>query len=199
MTNIRRKIAVFDFDGTLTTRDTLPLFIRHAAGIPRLLIGFTALLPLILLMKLHLYDNGRCKERLFSWFFKGMPYNDFAALGQSFCHTLPAVARQKTHQALAQHREQGADIYIVSASIDEWVRPYCERLGVKDVLATKVEVDDSGRLTGRFATPNCYGEEKIRRLLAVEPDRSAYHLTAYGDSSGDTEMFALADEYFKIK
>ena len=57
----------------------------------------------------------------------------------------------------------------------------------------EIEVID-GRLTGRFLTPNCYGQEKVRRILTLHPDRSAYHLTAYGDSRGDREMLAFADE-----
>ena len=40
---------------------------------------------------------------------------------------------------------------------------------------------------------NCYGQEKVNRFLQVEPDRKSYVLYAYGDSSGDKEMIALAD------
>jgi len=65
------------------------------------------------------------------------------------------------------------------------------------VLGTQIEVID-GRLTGRFLTPNCYGQEKVRRILTLHPDRSAYHLTAYGDSRGDREMLAFADEAHMI-
>lgn len=198
MAKNRRKIAVFDFDGTLTTKDTLLMFIRFAAGTRRFILGFALFSPMIMLMKLRLFDNHRCKERLFSWFFKGMGHEDFAELGRRFAGRLKAVARPSTTQSLARHRQDGDTIYVVSASIEEWVRPYCEQLGVDDVLATKVEAGPDGRLTGRFASHNCYGAEKVRRLLAVEPDREAYHLTAYGDSKGDLEMFALADKYTKV-
>lgn len=198
MTTNRRKIVAFDFDGTLTTKDTLLLFIRFAAGTPRFITGLSLFSPLILMMMLKLYDNSRCKERLFSWFFKGMPYSDFVELGKQFAAKAASVARADTTEALKRHKQANADIYIVSASIEEWVRPYCERLGVKDVIATKAEVDADGLLTGRFASPNCYGAEKVRRLLAVEPERDSYRLIAYGDSSGDKEMFLFADEHFKV-
>lgn len=194
MTKNTRKVTVFDFDGTLTTRDTLLLFIRFAVGTRRFITGFLLFSPMILLMLLRLYDNGKCKEHVFSWFFKGMPHRDFASLGQRFASRITTIARDTTTTALARHREDGDTIYVVSASIEEWIRPYCEKLGVTDVVSTKAEVGADGRLTGRFATPNCYGAEKVRRLLAVEPDRDGYYLTAYGDSKGDEEMFALADE-----
>ncbi len=198
MTQDKRKVAVFDFDGTLTTKDTLLMFIRFAAGTQRFLIGFMLFSPIIIFTKLGMFDNHRCKEKVFSWFFKGMKYDEFEELGRRFCSKLKNVARASTTQALAKHRQQGDTVYVISASIEEWVRPYCETLGVNRVQATQVEKDKNGVLTGRFASHNCYGEEKVKRLLAVEPDRETYHLTAYGDSKGDLAMFALADEYTKI-
>ena len=83
---------------------------------------------------------------------------------------------------------------MVSASIDEWVRPFCKTLGVKDVLCTEIEVNKNGIITGRFLNNNCYGQEKVNRLLQVEPEREAYFLYAYGDSRGDKEMLGFADK-----
>ncbi len=194
----KKNIAVFDFDGTLTTRDTLLMFIRFVVGTRRFFMGMLLFSPLMILMKLKLYDNSKCKEHVFSWFFKGMRHEAFVEYGRRFAGKVRCVARQDTTKALAQHRTNGDTIYIISASIREWVAPYCESLGVTAVLSTEAEVDDNGCLTGRFSTPNCYGAEKVRRLLTIEPDRDSYHLTAYGDSSGDAEMFALADEHYKV-
>ncbi len=194
----KKKIVVFDFDGTLTTRDTLLMFLHFVFGTKHFMAGILLFAPLIILMKLKLYDNSKCKEHLFSWFFKGMRHDTFVEYGRRFASRIKAVARQNTTKALAKHRTNGDTIFIISASIREWVAPYCESLGVTAVLSTEAEVDANGCLTGRFSTPNCYGEEKVRRLLAVEPDRDSYHLTAYGDSSGDAEMFALADEHYKV-
>lgn len=195
---MQRTVAVFDFDGTLTTKDTLIEFIRFAKGTPKFLLGFLLFSPLMVLMKLKLYDNGRCKEQVLSWFFKGMPHEEFAELGRRFAQRVKAIARQETHEALARHKAKGDTIYVISASIEEWVRPYCDTLGVTKVLGTQLGVDSNGRLTGRFASPNCYGGDKVRRLLTEEPDRDSYTLYAYGDSSGDNEMFALADNKTKI-
>ena len=79
-----KQLFAFDFDGTLTTRDTLIAFIRYACGTPRFLLGFLLHAPLLVLMKLRLYSNGKAKQRLFSWFFRGMPIETFDALCQSF-------------------------------------------------------------------------------------------------------------------
>lgn len=185
-----RKVYAFDFDGTLTTRDTLIAFIRYACGTPRFLFGFLLHAPLLVLMKLRLYSNGKAKQHVFSWFFKGMTIETFDTLCQDFARTHRHLLRPQTVRILEQALAEGAEVLIVSASIDNWVQPFFPSV---TVLGTQVEVID-GRLTGRFLTPNCYGQEKVPRILAIHPDRSAYHLTAYGDSRGDRELLAFADE-----
>ena len=185
-----KRVFAFDFDGTLTTRDTLIAFIRYACGTPRFLLGFLLHAPLLVLMKLRLYSNGKAKQRLFSWFFRGMPIETFDALCQSFASTHRHLLRPETVRLLQQALSEGSEVLVVSASIDNWVQPFFPAV---TVLGTQIEVID-GRLSGRFLTPNCYGQEKVRRILALHPDRSAYRLTAYGDSRGDRELLAFADE-----
>ena len=185
-----KQLFAFDFDGTLTTRDTLIAFIRYTCGTPRFLLGFLLHAPLLVLMKLRLYSNGKAKQRLFSWFFRGMPIETFDALCQSFASTHRHLLRPETVRLLQQALSEGSEVLVVSASIDNWVQPFFPAV---TVLGTQIEVID-GRLSGRFLTPNCYGQEKVRRILALHPDRSAYRLTAYGDSRGDRELLAFADE-----
>jgi HAD superfamily hydrolase (TIGR01490 family) len=122
-----------------------------------------------------------------------MSYDLFRHLGQEFASRVESFQRHDVVQTLQQCQTQGHQVYVISASIEEWVRPWCEQHGVTDVLATRVEVND-GLLTGRFSTPNCYGQEKVNRLLAVEPEIQSYLLHAYGDSRGDRELMSLADK-----
>ena len=186
----KAKLFAFDFDGTLTTRDTLIEFIRYACGTARFLLGFLLYSLLLVLMKLRLYSNGKAKQKVFAHFFKGMTIDKFDTLCQDFASTHRHLLRPEVVSQLEQALSEGAEVLIVSASIDNWVQPFFPKV---KVLGTQIEVID-GRLTGRFLTPNCYGQEKVRRILTLHPDRSAYHLTAYGDSRGDREMLAFADE-----
>lgn len=190
-----KQVFAFDFDGTLTTRDTLIAFIRYACGTPRFLFGFLLHAPLLVLMKLRFYSNGKAKQRVFSWFFKGMTIETFDALCQDFARTHRHLLRPDTVRILEQALTERAEVLIVSASIDNWVQPFFPSV---TILGTQVEVID-GRLTGRFLTPNCYGQEKVRRILALYPDRSAYHLTAFGDSRGDRELLTFADEAHMVR
>ena len=189
------KLYAFDFDGTLTTRDTLLEFIRFACGTPRFLLGFLLYAPLLVLMKLRLYSNGKVKQKVFAHFFKGMTIDEFDALCQDFARTHRHLLRQDVVRQLEQALSEGAEVLIVSASIDNWVQPFFPKV---KVLGTQIEVID-GHLTGRFLTPNCYGQEKVRRILALHPDRPSYYLTAFGDSRGDRELLAFADKAHMVR
>jgi len=213
-------IHAFDFDGTLTTRDTLLLFIRHARGWWALFGGLLLFSPLLVLMKLHLADNGRTKERLFGHYFRGMLERDFDALCQSFARSHTHILRTAGLRTIQQALDRGDRVVILSASIDRWVeaclRPFLVSSSRFQVLGTEIDVVD-GRLTGRFATPNCYGPEKVRRLkeylkevsprgdVEGAPEVSPRgdvegalegtpFIIAYGDSRGDKELLAYADE-----
>ena len=185
-----RKIYAFDFDGTLTTSDTLIAFIRYAKGTWAFCLGFLKYSPLLVLMKLGLYPNYKAKQKVFAHFFKGMELETFDALCRQFADTHRGLLRPDGIKAVEQAQAEGADVVIVSASIDNWVQPFFPSV---KVLGTQIEVEE-GRLTGHFLTKNCYGQEKVERIIAIYPERQTYQLVAFGDSRGDRELLAFADE-----
>lgn len=185
-----KKIYAFDFDGTLTTRDTLVEFIRYACGNRAFCWGFLRYSPLLILMKLGNYPNWKVKQQVFSYFFKGMPYKEFAQLGRLFALDNKHLLRPKGVEMVKKAQAEEAEVLIVSASIDNWVQPFFPEVRV---VGTQVEVKD-GHLTGRFLTKNCYGQEKVDRILAIYRHRQEYELIAFGDSRGDKELLAFADE-----
>ena len=189
----RLRVSLFDFDGTLTTLDTLPAFISHAVGRWRMLVGFGLYLPLIVLMKLHLYPNGRTKERLFAHFFKGMSLEMFDAHCRSFAKNSAHILRPLGMKAVEEACESGEKVMVVSASIENWVQPFFQHLPQVQVIGTQIAVEN-GVLTGRFASPNCHGAEKMSRVEHLFVPRKNFFITAYGDSQGDKQMLAYADE-----
>lgn len=198
---MKKKIYCFDFDGTLTTSDTLLEFIKYAKGRSRFLMVFLMYSPLLVLMKLHLYPNWKAKQQIFAHLFAGTRIEKFDALCRGFAEESQHLLRPKgitlVHEALVA----GAQVFIVSASIDNWVRPFFDIRNLKgvQVLGTQIEVED-GKLTGRFKSNNCYGKEKVHRITEVLKsfERSEYEIEAFGDSRGDKEMLAFADKgHFK--
>ena len=198
---------MFDFDGTLTSADTLLEFIRYACGRRRFFIGFALFSPLLVLMKLHLYPNYLAKQRLFAWYFKGMSIDNFDLVCRRFAHHNQRLMRQKALDRLREIFHNNETLCVVSASIDNWVRPFFDNISKASrsdfrVIGTEVEVDTDGVLTGRFRTHNCYGAEKVRRVLEAMPqlksNRDDFWVVACGDSRGDKELLEFADEaHFK--
>ena len=198
---MKKKIYCFDFDGTLTTSDTLLEFIKYAKGTSRFLMVFLKYSPLLVLMKLHLYPNWKAKQQIFAHLFAGMRIEKFDALCRGFAEESQHMLRPKGITLMHEALVAGAQVFIVSASIDNWVRPFFDIRNLKgvQVLGTQIEVED-GKLTGNFKSNNCYGKEKVHRIAeALKPfERSEYEIEAFGDSRGDKEMLAFADKgHFK--
>lgn len=186
------EVHAFDFDGTLTTRDTLIEFIRFVRGGKFLALCILRHLPYLVLMKLGILTNWRVKEQVFSYCFKGMKTAAFNVYCTRFAVRKARLLRPKGVETIRRVLSEGGKVVVISASIDNWVRPFFTELQGVQVLGTKVEERD-GVLTGRFLTKNCYGEEKVRRLLQLLPERKDYRLTAYGDSRGDFALLDFAD------
>lgn len=187
------KIYAFDFDGTLTNRDTLLEFIRFVRGDKAFLLCILYYFPLLLLMKLGFYPNWKVKQKVFAHCFSGMTLADFNKWCARFASERMTLLRPKGVQKINEVLEAGNKVVIVSASINNWVEPFFFGLDGVSVIGTMIE-DRDGVVTGRFLTKNCYGEEKVRRLLKLYPDRQDYWFVAYGDSRGDFEMLDFANE-----
>ena len=190
------KLAVFDFDGTITRKDTFIEFIRYAKGNNRFWWGIILFAPVLVGFKLKLIPNWKAKQLLFRYYFNGMSINEFNSLCVGFAARINKMVRPKALAAIKKHKSEGDVLLIVSASIENWIAPWAAENGFIKVISTKLEVDNNNLITGNFATKNCYGIEKKIRLEAAFPERSKYILTVYGDSEGDRELMDYADHSF---
>ncbi len=137
-----KHLALFDFDGTITRKDTFVEIIRFKVGTPKLAAGMLALSPVLVLYKLKLIKNWRAKEIMFGYFFKGTPIDEFLRLGVDFSRkALPSLIRPSALAKIKEHQAAGDDIYIVSASAAEWIKPWSDQFGIQ-VIGTSWEVVD---------------------------------------------------------
>lgn len=196
------KIAFFDFDGTITTRDTLLEFIKYSKGIPRFYLGFMLSSPWLFAYKIKLISNQRAKERILSHFFKNTPLPEFQRTCEGFAREmLPTILRPKALLEIAKLQAAGATVVIVSASPGNWIQDWAGAVGAQ-LVATRLESAPAkdgtqpDRLTGRIHLANCHGEEKVRRIRA-DYDLTAYRqIWTYGDSKGDRPMLDLGTASF---
>lgn len=195
-------LYIFDFDGTLTFKDSLIEFLRFSKGDAYTFFLFFIYSPLLILMKLGLYSNHKAKQKILSFCFKGMLIRDFNTLCKNFAESRADLLRTKGLREIEDLLEKNAKVMVVSASLRNWTAPLLgtffnitNDLNDKGVLVIGTEIEEvNGRVTGRFSTPNCYGQEKVNRVNAMIPNRNDYFITAYGDSKGDKELLAFADE-----
>jgi len=194
---MNQKIAFFDFDGTITTHDSLMKFIRFAVGSRKFLIGCLILSPLLILYKLKFIPNDVAKQQMLSYFFKGWAESVFNKIATKYSlEEISHIVRPKAMQRIMWHKNEGHTVVVVSASLESWLAPWCQQNGM-DVIATQFEILD-GIVTGLFLSKNCYGAEKSIRIREKYNLNEFEYIYAYGDSSGDNEMLALADEkYYK--
>ncbi len=190
-----RKVVVFDFDGTLTHADTFIPFVRFVLGDKRFVMALLKNCIWLIGYVLHLYPNDKAKQRLFADCFAGWSQADFNNACQQFARAHEDVLRPEAHQVIEHYLQEKATIYIVSASMEEWIKPLLSEFPTIAYITTRIETKD-GKLTGRFASPNCNGGEKVQRFLAVEPARQTYQLYVYGNSRGDKEILAIAYKKF---
>ena len=187
------EIHAFDFDGTLTRSDSLLGIIRHQRGTSGLMRVLILHAPKLLMMKAGQYPNWKVKQKVFRMCFGGMTLDDFNALCEDYARKQKGILRTDGMRCVDEALRRGCKVVVISASIDNWVRPFFQGREGIEIAGTQIEVVD-GKLTGRFLTRNCYGSEKVARLLELYPDRKSYRLVAYGDSRGDRELLAYADE-----
>jgi phosphatidylglycerophosphatase C len=183
-------LALFDFDGTITTRDTLFEFIMYSKGKARFFSGFMLLAPVLTLFKAGVISNSKAKQIVMAHFFKGTSVAEFNNVCLAFANErVPPLIRPKALEEIRQHKANGHKVIIVSASPENWVRPWAESLQV-ECIATRLEVV-SGKLTGRFEGMNCHGEEKVLRVQKYLDTKEYPVIYTYGDTSGDRPMLAL--------
>lgn len=188
--NKKPALALFDFDGTITTRDTLFEFIRYSKGSSRFFSGFLFLLPVLVLFKAGVISNSRAKQIVLAHFFKGVPVEKFNSDCLAFANEcVPSLIRPKALEEIRQHKAQGHTVIIVSASPENWVKPWAESLQI-ECIATRMEVAD-GKITGMFEGMNCHGEEKVLRIKKHLDPREYTLIYTYGDTKGDRPMLAL--------
>lgn len=189
-------LALFDFDGTLTTKDSLAEFIKYAVGTKRYIYGMITFSPVFVLYKLKIIRNDIAKEKLFSHFFKDIDENRFKEIAKEFSiNKLDLIIREDRLNILKEHQNNGDKVIIVSASMKCWLQPWCDKNNI-ELLSTQLKFVDN-KFTGKFFTRNCYGDEKANRInnhLNIADFDTIY---AYGDSSGDNQMLNLAHKSVK--
>jgi len=189
----RKTLVVFDFDGTLTRHDSFVPFLRFAFGDT----VFCRKLLRLVLPTLGFLAGRRSRDalkaELIRVFLSGVSMTWFKRQAEDYCALYwDKLMRRKALQGVAAQLESGAKVTLCSASPELLLAPFAKRLGVA-LIGTQLE-EQADLLTGKILGSNCRCAAKIVRLEAVYGSLEQYHLRAYGDSRGDRELLAAAQE-----
>ncbi len=194
-----KTLILFDFDGTLTKGDTFHQFIFFSKGYLKGLLGYLLFSPSIFFFLLKGMSGARLKEKLVAYFFKDETEEVLKKQGEKFIEHLKTRKEFNSElvKKLEDYKKSGETISVVSASLDVWIKPFCDKYDIS-CLCTELKFEE-GICLGRFNTPNCNNEEKAIRINKFYNLKEYSKIVAYGNSSGDKAMFNLATEFFLIR
>ncbi|MCK5825020.1 MAG: HAD-IB family hydrolase [Ichthyobacteriaceae bacterium] len=189
------KLALFDFDGTITKKDTLIDFIKYSVGKKAYYFGLAKMFFMLIGFKLKIIPNHKAKEKFIAHFFGGWNISEFQKKATEYSNIeIDKITFPKAIEKLNWHKQQNHKIVVVSASMECWLKPWCVKNNL-DLISTQLKVVD-GKVLGSFYTKNCHGQEKVNRIKKELNLNNFDEIYAYGDSSGDTEMLEFADKGF---
>lgn len=187
-------VAAFDFDGTITVGDTLLGFLGRVCGNRAVVAALLRHGPAVALAATGRSDSDAAKAAVLARLLVGRAVEDVERVVARYTDEVVARRlRPAVVERIDWHRGRGDTLLVVSASPELYVDPIAKRLGFDATLATRLEVDDAGRLTGRLVGANVRGAEKVARLRTHLGDGARPRLWAYGNSRGDADMLAAAD------
>jgi phosphatidylglycerophosphatase C len=195
-------VAAFDFDGTVIKGGSTVPFLIAVRGLIPVALAIGRSLPK--LVRAAIFSGSAAddyKEQLFVRLLRGMTDEELTRRGKSFAaNHLALRLRPEVRRRIDWHRARGHRVVLVSASVEQYVAPAGEILGVDGVLATRLAVDAAGMVSGHFDGKNCRGAEKYARVVGwlranglAGGGRAQAVLWAYGNSRGDAWLLGAAD------
>jgi HAD superfamily hydrolase (TIGR01490 family) len=192
---MKKRLVLFDFDGTITTKDTFLEFLIFYKGFFRFCLGMFLMSPILGLFIFRVLPNWKAKQAVLRYFISGENLEDFNKACSDFSKKkLPELIRPGALKAIREYQKENCTVAVVSASAENWVEPWCAAQGIL-CIATQLEVNN-GAVTGNLCGPNCYGPEKVNRIEKKFLLKDFDEILAFGDSSGDKEMFSIAHQHY---
>ena len=189
------RLALFDFDGTISDADSFRGFIIFYCGYNKFILGSIILSPIYLLYVLGLIKNNFMKEMAISFYFKNESITNLWNKGKQYSdNEIDKIVRDKAREKIKWHQSQGDKVIIVSASANIWLDSWCSHNDI-ELIATELEEID-GKITGKLVNGNCFGIEKVIRVAKVVNVSDYEEVYAYGDSRGDLELLDFSDKPF---
>ena len=196
---MKKVVAVFDFDGTLSRGESGIKFARFILDKYQFIWFLLRHLPFFILYGLRIQHEKMLKTMM-RYAFKDRSELITAQMAEQFVkEVLLKNINSAVVEKLHWHQQQGHRCIIVSRAAEIYLQPWAKQMNIDYVCGTRLEINERACYTGEIVGLSCDGAEKVKRLYALLGNRSDYTVYAYGDSYGDNEMLADADYSFNVK
>jgi HAD superfamily hydrolase (TIGR01490 family) len=189
-----KHVIFFDVDNTLSGTNSGYALVRAASDGG--LLGPGDIILMVYILFLHKFGLRRAEDliNILGKKLKGMAVGDFSSLGKKAFEKyirdsiFPGAAR-----VVAELREKGAVIVVLSSAVDTVCIPLAEYLHFDDIICTGMESRED-KLTGVPEGKYCYGSEKALRMKeyclrnGFLPEDAWY----YADSFSDLEALNIS-------
>jgi len=174
---------VYDFDKTIYAGDsTLDFYMYCLKKYPKIVFYLPPQLWAALLYVMGVYSKVRFKETFYSFLYS---LNDIDGVIDGFW-----ASHEHKIQEWYKKQRHGSDV-VISASPEFLLKPICEKLGIKILIASKVH-----KATGRYDGENCYGQNKVERLNCEIKEFVIDEF--YSDSLSDAPLANLAKQSYHV-
>ncbi|WNJ15947.1 HAD-IB family hydrolase [Pontibacter sp. G13] len=188
-------LALFDFDGTITYRDSMMPYLEFLHGKWRVRGEMLRFSPNMAKFIWGSESRTEFKEKILTYWLGDRESESLYQLGAAYAEMhLPKNIRLRALSKIKWHQSQGHICLLVTASLDFWTKAWAESMDMP-LLATQPKIEE-GRFSGQILGANNWGEEKVRRVQAWLGNRPLESSYAYGDTHGDQPMLDWADHSF---
>lgn len=194
---MQKTVAAFDFDGTITYKDILIPFFISTLGYKKTFFSVLKILPKLIKVFPKKYTRQLIKEAFLKEVINQIPVNTFEKWTLDYTEKkLKKQIKPSAFERYKWHKAQGHYCLIISANLDLLLAPWVKKVGFHALLASELEINKDHLLTGHLVGVNCWGDEKVKRLIKHLGPKKDYTLYAYGNSAGDKALLKLADYSF---
>ena len=187
------KTILFDFDQTLTKRDTLRPFAHYLAWEFCKPMGLVLLYFVLFLARLRVLDDKRMKEFFLRIFIKAEDVSSVNSVVKKYFKIhLDSLLIDRMFEVLIRYRDNGDNVFIVSANFDFFLEPLIQLWGIDGVICTQTQ-KNKGVFTGKIIGNTCKGKTKVERIRNRFSSKEISHMIAFGNRD-DKELLGLVGE-----
>jgi HAD superfamily hydrolase (TIGR01490 family) len=193
-----KTIAFFDFDGTLTYKDSFKTFLQSTCSLPLFFFKYyISCLAILLRYRIGKATIEEVKYRRAQVFLQGFSTEKINEMSNHFnINYLTKILKKSGLERVLWHQTNGHRVIIVSASFDFLLSPFCRQNNIEYITNNLMPNNSNfgGNKVGAFNQPDCNYEEKVKRIHAYLDISEYSEIYAYGDTEGDRPMLALANK-----